>query len=465
MRTTYIPKLFTAALTAAVLASATASAAPVVDSVFDLPDRPHQLALGPDGNVWITMEGLTDNIARVRPDGTVDRFTSAAIVSPIGIVAGPDGQLWVTESGAVAHFSPSDPTAARRFDIAGLAPNRIVVGPDGALWTGSADRFVRIATDERVVSFASTGLVSARGIAAGGDGNLYAADFGGRQVVGITTAGTPIGVVPLDENPQEIAAGPANQLAATLPSNLIGRFTPPSRTVVNTNVPLTDPTGIAFAPDGAYWAANFPRDTLTRLTPDGAVTTLAGFPVGSGPRHLTVGSGGTLWVGLETSRQVARVTGVVAPSPPPPPAPPAGGGTTRDVTAPTLSNVSLPPTLRVGRSGTLHLTLSEAATIAVRFERKLPGRRNAKGLCVKPRRASHGRRCIRFKPIGTQTRAGRAGDNALAIGGKLDRRTLPAGAYRLTIVARDAAGNVSNPPIRRTLQVAARPPRRVAKTL
>lgn len=240
-----------AVLAAALLLPATASAAPAVDGVFDLPAAPRQLALGPDGNVWITLDGATDNIARVRPDGTVDRFTSAAIVSPIGIVAGPDGQLWITQSGSVAHFSASDPSSARRVDIAGLAAHRIVVGADGALWTGSNDRFVRITTGEAVVEFASTGLVSARGIALGGDGNLYVADFGGRQVVGLTTAGTPLGVFPLDENPQELAAGPASQLAVTMPSNLIGRFTPPSRTVLNSDVPLTDPTGIVFAPDGA----------------------------------------------------------------------------------------------------------------------------------------------------------------------------------------------------------------------
>jgi len=448
MRPTCLPKLFTAALTATVLASATASAAPVVDRVFNLPERPHQLALGPDGNVWITLDGLTDNIARVRPDGTVDRFTSAAIVSPIGIVAGPDGQLWVTEGSAVAHFSPTDPSGARRVDIVGLAPNRIVVGPDGALWTGSNDRFVRIATDERVDSFASTGLVSARGIAAGGDGNLYAADFGGRQVVGVTPAGTPAGLFPLDENPQEIAAGPSNQLAATLPSNLIARFTPPSRTVQNTDVPLTDPTGIVFAPDGAYWTANFPRDTLTRLTPDGAATTLAGFPAGSGPRHLTVGAGGTLWVGLETSRQVARVTGVVAP-------PSSGGGTggtgggtggsgaTTDTTPPSISHAVF-PLLRVGRSGLLKLTLSEAATVTIRFDRRLPGRRKA-GRCVKPARAPHGKFCKRFTRFGTETRRGAAGRNRLTIAGKIGRRMIPAGRYRITILARDAAGNVSKP--------------------
>ncbi|HEX7291100.1 MAG TPA: hypothetical protein VF250_08250 [Conexibacter sp.] len=436
--------LVLAVLAAAVLPGA-AGAAPAVNGVFNLPARPKQLALGPDGNVWITLEGTSGNIARVRPDGTVDSFTSAAIVSPIGIVAGPDGQLWVTESGAVAHFSPSDPSAARRVDVAGLAANRIVVGSDGNLWTGSGDAVVRIRADETFTSFRPTGLTGAKGIAAGGDGNLYVADFLGRQVVGVSTAGVATDVYPLAENPQEVAAGAAEQIAVTMPSNLIGRFTPPSRTVQNANVPLTDPTGIAFAPDGAYWAANFPRDTLTRMKPDGAVTTLTGFPSSSGPRHLTVGKGGTLWVGLETSSQVARVTGVVAPTPPPP------GG----VTQPRLTRVSTPAALRVGRSGTLRLTLSEDATVRIRFERKLPGRRTAGGRCVRPRRAPHGRRCKRFKRIGAQTRAGVRGPNRLAIGGRIGRRTIPAGRYRLTITAGDAAGNVSRP-VRRTLTVTSR---------
>lgn len=447
-----------AALAAALLLPTTAVAAPAVDRAFDLPGTPKQLTLGPDGNVWVTLEGLTDNIARVRPDGTVDSFTSAAIVNPIGIVAGPDGQLWVTESNAVVHFSPSDPTAARRIDLIALAPNRIVVGPDGKLWTASNSLVVRIGADERVDVFSPAGLVNGHGITAGGDGNLYVADFGGRQIVGVATAGVLTDTFPLDENPQEVAAGPANQLAATLPSNLIARLTPPSRAVQNSDVPLTDPTGIAFAPDGAYWAANFPRDTLTRLTPDGAVTTLAGFPAGSGPRHLTVGTEGTLWVGLETTRQVARVTGVVAPAPPTP-LPPSPGDTTTDVTPPTVTDVSLSARLRVGRRGTLRLTLDEAATVTIRFERKLPGRRTAKGRCARPRRAPHGRRCTRFGPIGTQTRTGISGGNALRIGGEIGRRTIPAGAYRLTITASDAAGNATT--IRRTLKVTS--PRRAAQ--
>jgi hypothetical protein len=54
-RTTDLPKLFTAALTATVLASAAAAAAPVVGRPIDLPGKATRLALGADGHVWITL--------------------------------------------------------------------------------------------------------------------------------------------------------------------------------------------------------------------------------------------------------------------------------------------------------------------------------------------------------------------------------------------------------------------------
>jgi streptogramin lyase len=463
MRSTSMLKLVLAALAVVALAPAGAAAAPAVDRAFDLSGRPKHLALGPDGNIWITLEGSTDDVAQVTPDGTVTGFDSIAITNPIGIVAGPDGQLWVTQFGGVAHFSPSDPRAARLVPIADITTaGTIVNGPLGALWTASGDQVVRIGSDERSRAF-RVDTMGARGIAAGGDGQLYVADFANRRVVGLTSDGATATFYPVDDAPQEVAAGPGGQIAATLPSNLIGRFTPPGRTVQNAQVPGTDPFGITVGEDGAYWVASFARDTLTRMATDGTVTTLSGFPRTSGPRYLTTGRDGTLWVGLETTSQVARVTGVVAPPPPPPPGGGGGGGGAPpppvDRTAPTLTNVTFPATLRVGRAGTLRVTLSEAATVSARFERKLPGRRKA-GRCVPPRRAPHARRCTRFVTLGTQRRAAVAGANRLAIGGKLGRRALPAGSYRVTILATDAAGNASAPVIRQLRVVP--PPRRAA---
>jgi streptogramin lyase len=466
MRTSNLPKLFTAALTATVLASATASAAPVVDRPIDLGGEPHHLALGPDGNIWVALDGVTSDVVRVTPDGRVTGFQTSAMNGANGIVAGPDGNLWVTQNGGVARFSPNDPTRAVAFPVADIAdPRGIVTGPDGNLWAGSGANVIQIHTDGRARSF-PVARMSAKGIAVGSDGALYIADtdFDSPRVVRMTTAGTTT-FIPTGGGPQELAAGPNGQIAVTNPGNTpqqLGRFAVPGGAVQTTNVPLTDPFGIVYAQDGAYWIASFARDGLMRMTTDGTVTTLPGFPRLSGPRYMALARDGTLWVGLEQSRQIVRVTGIVAP--------PTtggggtgggGGGPTVDRTPPTLSHVVF-PLLRVGRSATLKLTLSEAATVRVRWERKLAGRRATSGRCVKPRRARHGRRCARYTAIGTQTRTGIRGANSLALGGKLGRRTLPVGTYRLTIVATDAAGNASTP-ITRRLQVVARPHRRAAR--
>lgn len=455
MARTGMLKLATAALAAAALTPAAAAAAPAVDGTFDLPGRPAHLTLGPDGNVWVALESATADFAKVEPDGRVTGYDSPQVLNPKGIDASLDGRLWVTQIGGVAHFTPADPVGARSVPIVGINdPRGIALGHDGNLWTASSDQVYRIADDDgRFTSFRVDGM-GARGIAAGADRNMYIADFGGQRVVGLTTAGVVARTYRANGGPQEVAAGPGNQIAFSDPTAVpqqLGRFTTPDGPVLTTDVQGTDPFGIVFAVDDAYWAANFATSTLSRMTPDGSVTTLTGLPGASGPRYLTQGAGSTLWVGLESARKVARVTGVVAP-----PAGGGGGGQGADTTAPALSRLALARRLRLGRAGGLRVTLSEAATLTLRFERKLPGRRKA-GRCVKPRRAPKAKRCARYVKRGVQLRSVQQGANRERVGGRIGRRVLPVGRYRVTIVAKDAAGNVSKP-AKRTLRIVA--PRR-----
>lgn len=449
MPRTGILSLATAALAAAALAPA-AMAAPAVDGVFDLPGKPQHLTLAA-GNVWIALDSATADFAKVTPDGTVTSYDSPEVSNPKGIKYTPDGRLWVTQSGGVAYFTPADPTAARAVTISGLNdPRAITFGPDGNLWTASGDRAFRIALDGRSVAFRVDGM-GARGITGGKDGKIYIADFGSQRIVALTTDGRVAETYRANGGPQEVAAGPGNQVAFTDPGaspHQIGRFTAPDGPVLTTDVPGADPFGITFAVDDRYWVANFATSTLTRMTASGATETVTGLPANSGPRYLTQGAGSTVWVGLETAEKVARVSGVSAA-----PTPPAGGGggPAADKTGPVLTRLRVPRTLRLGRAGKLRVTLSERATLTLRFERKLPGRRKA-GKCVAPRRALSSKRCTRFARVAVQRRAVREGLNRVRFGGRVGKRALPAGRYRLTIVARDAAGNASRP-VRRTLRI------------
>src|SRR5262249_8309294 len=146
MRLTRRISTLAAALAACALAPAVAGAAPAVSGTFDLRGEPRYLTLGPDGNVWVALDGVTFDVAKVAPDGTVTGSQTSAITSPHGIVAAPDGNLWVTQNGGVARFSPADPDRAVAFPVADVTdPRSLVVGSDRRLWTGSGDKAIRIA--------------------------------------------------------------------------------------------------------------------------------------------------------------------------------------------------------------------------------------------------------------------------------------------------------------------------------
>jgi streptogramin lyase len=293
----------------------------------------NQIGPGPDGNMWVTLEAVND-LARIAVDGTVTEYNPAAVTTPTGITTGPDGNLWVTQSGGVARFAPGNPNGAVSFAIADISdPRAITSGPDGNLWTASGNKVIKIPPDNPAgfTSYAATGVVGARWIAAGTDGNLWVADFGGQQIVRVTTAGVGT-AFPTGGGPQGVTGGADGQVAYSNPTAMpqtIGRIQPPAA-AVTTPTPLADPFGVALGGDGSYWFAQFATNNLGRLTADGQYSTLA-LAAGTGPRQISAGPGNTLWVTLDLAEAVARVNGVSpAPAPAPTPQPTPVPGATVD---------------------------------------------------------------------------------------------------------------------------------------
>jgi hypothetical protein len=158
-------------------------------------------------------------------------------------------------------------------------------------------------------------------------------------------------------------------------------------------------------------------------------------------------------VGLDatTRRLVAAVVDLPQPpvvNPPPPPPDPAP-----DVTGLALSRKlfrlgsELPSVAAVKRGTTIRFTISEAATVRLRFRRSAPGRRVG-GRCRKPTRRNRSRRpCTRMLSVrGPVSLPVQAGARRIKFAGRLSaRRRLRPGRYQLVLTARDAAGNVSTP--------------------
>ena len=301
------------------LAAAPALAAPAVNGVFPLKSLDGsnaKLVAGPDGNIWVAVNSGGNDVARVTPAGEVTEFELNGISEASGIAVGPEGKLWVTGSSAVASFSPTDPkgSASPTMLAAIVGPSPIVAGPDGQMWVATLNTVLHFdpADPAGAVPIAVAGLqpkdIDAAGpLLAVADGN-----GGAPRIATFTTAGVEKDYT-VGNAAQGVAGGPGDQLAYSAPdAKEAGLITPPGPAKV-TEVE-GDPFGVAFGADGAYWYARSAKDDVARLTTDGQVSYLGGFPEKYFPRQIAGGPGNTLWVTMEIPGEniyaVARISGL-----------------------------------------------------------------------------------------------------------------------------------------------------------
>jgi len=325
-----------AAIAAAVLASllaisSTAVAAPTVDGHFPTSETGtnKKIVAGPDGNMWLTVNGGGKDVARISPAGQVDEFELEGVATPTGIGVDSEGRIWVTQAGGVASFLPSDPKGTSKatpiLDV--KDPASIVAGPDGDMW---------VATQGKVVHFPPTNPLAPKSLSivnldpkdidvAGS--LLVIADANNGRILTMTTAGDLQGWPLLDEttSSQGVAGSPSGQIAFSKSDKDegLGLLTPPA---LPTAVRMEgDPFGVALGSDGAFWFAMSAASNLQRLAPDGTATPLNGFPekiVNAEPkkffpRQLAPGPNNTLWVTMEIpgeTYEVARISGLEPPS-------------------------------------------------------------------------------------------------------------------------------------------------------
>jgi virginiamycin B lyase len=431
-----VRRLATAFLIGAALALAPAAALadPALDGSFKPSGKPGHIARGPDGNVWFTMSGSPagKEFGRIAPDGTITEYdtpnnlAAADLAGGPSTPGGPHDRIWLTQEGAVTRWDPAAATGTAHTIATLAGPRDIHAGPDGNMWAVAVDRVVKIGPDGTKLGDFLIGQVAGRGITRGSDDRMYLADFGNQAVQAFAVA-DPNNPQKIDTGvaPQEIEPGPAGQLALSLPNNEMARLTT-AGALTKTTDPGTDPFGVAYGNDGAYWFAQFASNTLGRLTSDGQFSKPLTLPAGTGPRYIATGAGDTLWVSGETDGMIHRVSGVTAAPPPPPPPPP-------DTIAPVLTGAKVSV-----RKRRLTIGLSEDATLSVRIDVKRNGRRS--GTTCKP--LKKGRRtskpCRYWKKVRTVGAIGVAGVNRVDLG-----KALKPGAYRTVAIATDAAGNAS----------------------
>jgi len=193
------------------------AALPVPSS--NLLNHPYDVVIGPDGMLYVCNIGDTgsptaadDSIVRVNPSSGAQVLVSSnnatqnsLLNTPAGLAFGPDGRLYIGNRGGfdILSLDVSDGVqsvyASDTVLIAGSTTNYstpwgIAFGPGGVLYANDSGPNARVLRVEPGGTSASTvtpigALANLRGLALGGDGNLYAATGASNTIVRVTTSG------------------------------------------------------------------------------------------------------------------------------------------------------------------------------------------------------------------------------------------------------------------------------------
>ena len=315
---------------------------------------PNAIVGGPGSLYFTTLEN--ERIGRISLDGTMVLFGDA-LTTPCGLSSlkgsatlaiGTDGNIWITpDCGREIIFLPppvgagiailATNGAVVRQSLVRSLPTDMTLGPDGNMWF-SGDEFGRysmggiwritdtfLATRFDIPPSSST---VAMGVAVGRDGNVWFTEEGIARVGYISTNGviTQFDLPSSDRRPFFITSGPDGNLWFTESSvdgskSWIGRVTTSGFV---TEFPLTTTTPIGFAritsgPDGNLWFTEpgvfgQPLGKIGRITPDGLITEFVTPTPASSPTGIAAGPDGNVWFTEPSKQKIGRITTSGTPS-------------------------------------------------------------------------------------------------------------------------------------------------------
>jgi sugar lactone lactonase YvrE len=284
--------------------------------------QPKDLALGPDGNVYVASAG-TNSVIRYTPSGqllgTFVAAGSGGLSNPFGLAFGPDGNLYVSspKNDAIYEYSGSTGAFLRMFVASGtgglITPTSIVFGPDGNLYVSdqgaqTVDRFegptgpnpgsplpAAGQSGANFVAPQSGGLFGPRELAFGPNGNLYVDSLDGADNGETVPTTANLGVLEY------------NGTTGAFVTTFVGS---------GANG-VQSPRGLAFDQDGRLYVADWGTSSIERFDSQGdfiddVVTPGAGSASSLLPFGMVFNTQGALLVSNDTGNSLVQYnSGVV----------------------------------------------------------------------------------------------------------------------------------------------------------
>lgn len=302
-------------------------------SEFQLPTSgsgPDGVALGLDGNLWIT-EFNANKIARFNP--STNTFTEFQLPTnsqgqssePLVIIPGPDGALWFTMSQAsrIGRITTGGSMNFFNTPTADSGPEGITIGSDGNIWfTEIAKNQIGrldLSNNDTITEFPIlTANSRPARITLGRDGNLWFTESqtnapAPNKIARITTGGTVTEfVVPTaNSEPWGIRGVGGSLIFSERAASKIGQFKISTLSFVTPEIPTltpnSQPTTIQVGPDGNVYFSEFTGGMIGQIN-SGSLQIMEFAPptANSVPSGITTGPDGALWFGENGANQIAR---------------------------------------------------------------------------------------------------------------------------------------------------------------
>ncbi len=418
---------------------------------------PRYIKAGPDGNLWYADGGTEGGVGRISPQGEL--FNEFGLVGAVELAFGPDGSVFWAGDKDIGERRQSGEIYESSTPVLNYAA---AVSPSGEYWFSTKNAawcHPPVFTEDNVdpqdcEATSAYGRITS--IAFDRSGDAWGAFFENNTVRELDGSRTRVDL-PTSSGPARIAFGPEGDLWVTMyEASAIDRITPTGERTRFPVSPGAGPNDIVLGPDGAFWFVEYKSDKIGRMTTAGVVT--GEFPIptpNAQPIGIAVGPDGGIWFTESTAAKIGRLSIDASTTTPVPGAGGAGGPAARDTTAPSFTGApSLHPSRfrdrgrgrgRIPKGSSLTFTLSEASSVEAEVAAARPGRR-AHGSCVGVTRSNRGKpHCLRFVKTGSLSYKAVSGPNRFAFSGRVAGRALKPGAYRLSAVATDPAGNGSVP--------------------
>jgi uncharacterized protein (TIGR03437 family) len=282
------------------------------------------------GNLYIADLG-NGRVRRVTPDGIISTIAAAPLISPRNLAADNAGNLYVSDFDGHAVYRIGNGGALVPLVSSGLRyPTALAIDRAGVLHIAdSENHLIRKYEGGRLTSIAAAGTPT--GMAFDAAGALYIADATAGQILKIAVDIGAVSAIPVSA--RDLAFGPDGSLYAST-GPLIRELLPVVRTVAGggstaygdhgeaRDARLNHPSGVAADDIGNVYIADRDNHRIRRVDSDGVITTVAGTGVAgntgdgtmatlarlNGPYSVSLDGAGNLYVADAGNHRVRRFT-------------------------------------------------------------------------------------------------------------------------------------------------------------